>query len=441
MFTRKDLVKLIIPLIIEQVLGATIGIADTLMVAIAGEAVVSGVSLVDTLNILLINVFSAFATGGAIITSQYLGRGDEKGANTAAKQLVIATTIVSLVLMVICLPSTEGILRLIYGNTEADVMQSAKDYFFYSALSYPFIASYNACTALFRSMNNTKVTMFTSGLINIVNVGGNALFIFGFGMGAAGAALASLISRMLGTVILFILLSGNGHVIHFDSFFPLRFDGGMIKNILRIGVPNGLENSMFQIGKILVQGIVASFGTTAIAANAVAGSVASIAMMPGSAIGLATLTVVGRCIGAKDYKQAGGYMLKLTWISQAIVAGVNGLILVAMNPILTLYDLTPETAALAKQLLICACVIGILFWSVSFTLPNGLRAANDVKFTMIIAIISMWVFRVGFGYVCSFWLGAGALGVWIGMGADWMFRLIVFIIRYISGRWKNRQII
>lgn len=441
MFTRKDLVKLIIPLIIEQVLGAAIGIVGTFMVAAAGEAAVSGVSLVDSINLLLINVFAALATGGSIISSQYLGRGDKEGANCAAKQLVLVTVLLSLFIMALCLLGNEAILRLIFGAVDAPVLSSAKDYFFPSALSYPFIAGYNVCAALFRSMNNSKAPMFTSVLMNVVNIVFNAIFIYGFTMGAYGAALASLISRTLGAVILFFLLTRHSHVISISPFFPLRFNLRMIRNILSIGIPNGVENSLFSIGKLLVQSTVTQFGTAAIAANAIAGSITQIAMTPGIAVGLATITVVGHCIGAGDYKQAGRYTIMLTWLSQGILTVLNVLMIIGMNPILSLYDMTPETLDLTKQMYLCACIIGILFWSFSFTLPNGLRAANDVRFTMIFAILSMWVLRLGFGYICSVWLGLGAIGVWIGMGADWFFRMIIFTVRYLSGRWKNRQII
>lgn len=441
MFTKKDLIKLIIPLIIEQVLGAAIGIVGTLMVSAAGEAAVSGVSLVDSINLLLLTVFSALATGGAIVSSQYLGREDKQHANLAAKQLLLVTVLLSLFIMAVCLPGNEFILRLIFGTVDADVMQNAKDYFIPSAFSYPFIAGYNACAALFRSMNNSKTPMFTSALMNVVNIGLNAVFIYALHMGAFGAALASLFSRMLGAVVLFVLLLRHSHIISLSPFFPLRFDIAMIKKILTIGIPTGLENGLFSLGKILVQGTVTSFGTAAIAANAVTGSITQLAMTPGSAVGLATIVVVGRCIGAGDYKQAGRYTIKLTLLSQCILAVLHSLMLLCMNPILSLYNMTPETAELTGQLYICANVIGILFWSFSFTLPNGLRASNDVKFTMVVSIASMWALRLGLGYALSVWLGFGVLGIWIGVGADWMIRAIFFTARYVSGRWKNRQII
>lgn len=441
MFSRKDLTRLIVPLIIEQVFAATIGIADTLMVAQVSEAAVSGVALVDAVNLLLINIFTALATGGAIITAQYLGREDADGANRSAKQLFLVTLLFSVLIMSVGLVANRQILSLLYGKIEADVMGGAQVYFYLSALSYPFIAVFNACAALFRSMNNSRVSMFASVLMNMINVVGNAILIYGFHMGVAGAALASLVSRMAGAVLLFVLLSKPRYVIRFNNLLPLRLEFDTIKKILKIGVPNGLENGMFHIGKIMVQGIVTAFGTTAIAANAVAANFASISMLVGSSISMAVITVVGRCIGARDYKQASYYIKRLTAVSQVLVMAVYAVLLLTMDPILKLYDLSAEGTALARQMVVCVAVLGVLFWSVAFVLPSGLRAANDVNFTMVVAILSMWVFRVGGGYLFSNVLGFGVLGVWLGMGSDWLFRAVVFSVRLARGRWKNRQII
>lgn len=441
MFSRKDLTRLIVPLIIEQVFAATIGIADTLMVAQVSEAAVSGVALVDAVNLLLINIFTALATGGAIITAQYLGREDADGANRSAKQLFLVTLLFSVLIMAVGLVANRQILSLLYGKIEADVMGGAQVYFYLSALSYPFIAVFNACAALFRSMNNSRVSMFSSVLMNMINVAGNAILIYGFHMGVAGAALASLVSRMAGAILLFVLLSKPRYVIHFKNLLPLRLEFDTIKKILKIGVPNGLENGMFHIGKIMVQGIVTAFGTTAIAANAVAANFASISMLVGSSISMAVITVVGRCVGARDYKQASYYIKRLTAVSQVLVMAVYAVLLLTMDPILKLYDLSAEGTALSRQMVVCVAVLGVLFWSVAFVLPSGLRAANDVNFTMVVAIISMWVFRVGGGYLFSNLLGFGVLGVWLGMGSDWLFRAVVFSIRLARGRWKNKQII
>lgn len=441
MFTKKDLFKLIIPLIVEQLLAVTIGMADTVMVASVGEAAVSGISLVDTINLLLINVFSALATGGAIVSAQYLGRDDTKNASIAAKQLIMVTAILSLILMVIGLAGNVLILNIIFGNTEYAVMENAKTYFFLSALSYPFIAVYNACAALFRSMRNSKISMLTSLLMNIVNIGGNAILIFHFDMGVAGAGTASLLSRMLGAIIMLALLKNKNNKIYISKLFKLDFKPVMIKNILSIGIPNGLENGMFQIGKILVQGLIASFGTVAIAANAVANGIASMSQIPGQAIGLSLITIVGQCVGAKNFDDAKKYMIKLTKITYASMGVLNIIILLAVSPLVGFYQLSPETTKLTIELLVYHSICCLILWPAAFTLPCGLRAANDVKYTMTISIISMWIFRIGLSYVIARGFGLGVLGVWVAMTIDWAFRSVCFVTRFVRGKWKNNSLI
>ncbi|MEA5011184.1 MAG: MATE family efflux transporter [Angelakisella sp.] len=440
MFTKKDLSRLIVPLIIEQLLAVTIGLADTLMVSSVGEAAVSGVSTVDTINILLINIFSALATGGSIVAAQHLGKDDTENAGMVAKQLIYAVAAISVVVMGICLLMGTPLLHGIFGNLEPSVMETCRVYFFWSALSYPFIAIYNAGAALFRSMGNSKVSMFTSLVMNIINVSGNAIFIFVFQWGVAGAAIASLISRCIGSIIVIVLLKNQENRIHIEDLLRFEWHPHTIKQILGLGIPNGLENGMFQIGKILVQGLVASFGTAAIAANAVANSVGTCSSIPGSAIGLALITVVGQCVGAGDYAAAKRYTFKLVGIAFALIMTIN-VCLYFSTPFLTgLYGLPPQTTQLAQQLLYSYFALCV-FWPFAFPLPNGLRAAGDVKFTMAVSIFSMWVFRVGFSYLLGRYFGLGVLGVWIGMYIDWIFRGIAFVLRLAGSRWHNKAVV
>ncbi|MBC8569827.1 MATE family efflux transporter [Zongyangia hominis] len=437
MFSNRDLRKLIIPLMIEQILAVTIGMADTVMVASVGEAAVSGISLVDSINILLINVFSALATGGAVVTSQYLGRRDEKNARTAGKQLIYTVGALSIVIMILCLAAHTPILRMAFGHIDSDVMNNAQTYFFLSALSYPFIAIYNAGAALFRSMGNSRVSMFASLIMNVVNISGNAILIFQFHMGVAGAGIASLVSRILACLFIMILLHRPLLPIHVEELWRFDLKPKMIKNILQIGVPNGLENGMFQIGKILVQSLIATFGTAAIAANAVASTVANVAILPGAAIGLAMITVVGQCVGAGDYDQAQKYTVKLTKLAYLCMAVLNLACLLLTPFLVGFFHLSDEATRSGIQILMYHSLCAIFLWTASFTLPNGLRAAGDVKYTMTMSIISMWVFRIAFSYLLADFFHMGVLGVWIAMTIDWAFRVIVFVGRFVRGKWKN----
>lgn len=441
MFSKKQLARLIWPLIVEQFLAVAIGMADTVMVTSCGEAAVAGVSLVDSINVLLINIFSALATGGAILASQYIGRQDKEQANVAAKQLILVTAVISLLVMGGCLLTNRQLLHMVFGDAEAVVMGHSEIYFFWSALSYPFLALYNAGAALFRAMGNSRISMFTSLLMNALNIGGNALLIYGLKMGVAGAAIASLISRFAGAVILLILLRLRPRLIRLDSLIRLGFHPRMIRQILGVGVPNGLENGMFQIGKILVQRLITALGTASISANAVANTVAALPQIPGAAISLAMITVVGQCIGAGEPEQAKRYTLRLTGLAYASMSVLCILEVVLATPIVGCFHLFDHTAELTRQLLIYHGITCLIMWPASFVLPNGLRAAGDVRFTMLVSVFSMWVFRIGFSYLLVETLHMGVLGVWMAMTIDWLVRLTVFTIRLFTGGWRNKHLI
>ncbi len=440
-FDRKFLAKLLIPLVIEQILAVTIGMADTVMIASCGEAAVSGISLVDSINILLINIFSALATGGAVVVSQYIGNRDNHAACRAAKQLVLFSAIVASGLGIVALVSNRHLLGLVFGHIDADVMSNAEIYFTLSAISYPFLAIYNAGAALFRSMGNSKVSMYISVFMNLINVAGNAITIYGLDMGTAGAGTATLLSRATGAVIVFVLLTKPVYPVHLVDLKNWKPEFGMIRSIMRIGIPNGFENSLFQLGKLLVQSLIATFGTTAITANAVAGGIAGLDIIPGSAIGLALVTVVGQCVGAGDKKAAKKYTKLLTGIAIGAMAVVSVIMIFAIPLIVKIYNLTPETAAVTEEIILAHNLMCIFFWPIAFTLPNALRAAGDAKFTMTVSIITVWTCRIGLSYLFALVFDMGVMGVWIAMFCDWIVRGTAFIIRFCGKKWLEKRVI
>ena len=447
MFSKKDLQKLIIPLIIEQLLGISVGMFDTIMISSLGESAVSGVSLVDMLNVLMINIFAALATGGAVICAYELGKikklmeqdtsvkNDFPGARSAAKQLLIVLLVASILVAGLALFFRVGLLRLCFGAIEDDVMVNALSYFVISAISYPFIAIYNGLAALFRTMGNSKITMIASFFMNLLNICGNALFIYVFNWGVAGAAWSTTISRFLGMLLLFVIISNKNHEIYINLREKFRLDFHVMKKILGIGIPGSLENSVFQLGRILVISMIAGFGTAQVAANAVANNLDSLGCIPGQALGLAVVTVVGQCIGAGDYDSARQYEQKLLKFAYLSMAVVNILILVSLPLSLKLYNLTKETLELAAILVILHDGFAMIFWPTAFVLPNALRAAQDVRFTMVVSIFSMIAFRIFFSWVIGVRFGMGIIGVWIAMIIDWVFRGGLFIWRVRSGRW------
>ncbi len=436
LFSNQELKRLIVPLIIEQILAVTVGMVDTMMVSSVGEAATSGVSLVDMINTLLINLFAAISTGGAVVSSQFLGQKHKDRACEAANQLLIVTGLISAAVMVLTILFRRGFLVLLYGGIEPDVMKNALIYFVLSAVSYPFLAVYNSCAALFRSMGNSKISMQASIIMNVLNVCGDAFFIFVLHMGVAGAAAASLISRMLACMILVWRLRNKELDIH---IMPEHFKWNrpLVGKILHIGIPSGVENSAFQLGRVLVVGIIAMFGTAEIAANAVANNLDSLGVLPGQAMSLAMITVTGRCVGAGDFVQADYYtkkMMKLTYVINGICcAGV----ILSMPLTLKMYGLPGTTLKLAALLVLIHNGCAILLWPASFTLTNVLRAANDVKFPMVVSIMSMVILRIGGGYILAVIFKLGAIGIWLAMVLDWTMRVILFVTRYRSGRWKR----
>ncbi len=443
LFSRDALIRLIVPLIIEQLLLMTVGMADTVMVTTAGEATVSGVSLVDNINTLIIQIFSALSTGGAVVVAQYLGRQETHSAKTAAKQLLYAMTGISVVLMILALIFRQHILSLIFGQVEPAVMDSALVYFLLTAAAYPFMGIYNAGAALFRAMGNSKVSMINSFIINVINILVNAILIFGFGMGAAGAGIGTLVSRIAAAVIIMVMLRHPGLIVQVDDIFHFEFNGSMIRRILFIGIPTGMENGMFQAGKLMVLNLITTFGTSAVAANAIANSISGVINVPGSAMGLAIITVIGRCIGAGDTRQAVHYTKLLVGCSYLSMLIMGSALFFSADFLVTLFNLSPEAMAMASQVLKFCAIANMLFWPMAFTLPNSLRAAGDAVFTMVVSLTTMFVCRVALSYVfaCSWGLGLGMLGVWLAMFCDWIVRAVCFLWRYWRGSWKKIHVI
>lgn len=441
LFSNRELANLIGPLVIEQLLAVFVGMADSIMVANVGEAAVSGVSLVDNIMILIINIFAALATGGAVVAGQYIGRKDEKSACKAATQLVWFVGLSAVAIMILVYLGKDIILNQVFGHITAEVKGHADIYLLIVTASIPFIALYNGGAAIFRAMGNSQVSMRVSLLMNAINVTGNAILVFGLRIGTAGVAIPTLISRMVAAIVITVLLCNQTRILHIERTLKIRFDGRMIRKILAIGVPNGLENSMFQLGKILVLSLVSTFGTYAIAANAVSNAIALFQILPGMAISLAITTVISQCVGANDYEQVHYYLKKLLAIIYVAMVGTVALIFLALPLILKAYNLSDQTAAAATNIIHFHGISAMIIWPLSFALPAAYRAAGDAKACMYTSIVSMWIFRIGFSYLVGKYMGLGVFGVWVAMVIDWIVRAICFIIRYFNGKWKHGAIV
>ena len=441
LFPRRALWMLLIPLIIEQMLNSLMGMVDTLMVSRVGAEAISAVSLVDSINNLVLQVFAAMAAGAAIICSQYLGRKDEKGCNDAAKQIVLTVVVISSAIMIIGVGFRKPLLYLIFGSVEEAVMTNAQIYFLITALSYPFIALFQAGAAFYRACGNSKFTMKTALIANVANIVGNTLFIFVLQMGAAGAAISTLISRALCAFVVFYALRKPGYAIQLKNYFSIRPDLNLIVKILAIGVPSGIENGMFQFGKLAIQSTVSSLGTAAIAAQAMTIIFENVNGMAAVGIGIGLMTVVGQSIGAGRQEEAKYYIVKLAGYAEIAMIISCILVYIAARPVTVLAGMSEESTALCMQMILAITIVKPLLWVPSFTPPNGLRAAGDVRFSMITATLTMWLCRVALSIFLMRVVKTGPIGVWYGMFADWGVRGVIFTSRFVRGKWLRFKVI
>lgn len=441
LFTNGMLKALIIPLIIEQILSMLVGMADTVMVSHAGEAAISGVSLVDMINGVFLYVFAALATGGAIIVSQYIGSGDREQGNRAAGQLTTFSVAAGLLFTVAMAAGNRAVLGFLFGKIAPDVMSASVTYLVITAFSYPFMAATSAFASLFRAMGESKITMKVSLGMNVINVVGNFIGVFILEVGVVGVAVASLVARIAATAVMFVMLLNKERPIHIEPKNLLYWNGSMLGRILGVAIPNGVESGIFQICRVAMTSIIATFGTAQIAANGVALSIDNINTIVNSSLGLAMTTVIGQCVGANDYDQATYYIRKMLRIAQFGSMAVNLTVFLSLPLVLSCYDISYEAAKYAYILVCIHTGWTVLLGTTSGPLPTALRAAGDIRFTMIMAIVSVTVGRLFFSYVFALWLDFEIIGMWLAMGTHWSINSGLSWWRFKSGKWKNRKLV
>lgn len=439
MFSNRYLFMLLWPLFIEQLFMFAVGVTDSVMVATVGEAAVSAVSLVDSIMMLILATMAALSTGGAVIVGQYLGQKRQKQACAAADQLLLAALAISILITALLYGLKRILLPLIFGTIDDDVMGYCNTYYMITVASIPFIAVYNAGSALFRSTGNTRTSMVICFFMNMINVPGNYVLLDILHMEVAGVAIPTLTARVFAAAAIWICLRRQKLQVHVSRVPVVRPNMRLIRQILRIGIPNGIENSMFQLGKLILLSFISSLGTASIAANAVGNTVAGVAILPGMAVGYGVVSVISQCVGANDYVQVRFYAKKLVLWAYAAMGVTNSLGILLLPRIMEVYGLSAETSDLATQVLMMNFVFSILIWPLSFTFPNVLRSAGDVMFTMIVGVGSMWLFRIGAAFVMAGVLHLGLAGVWAAMILDWIVRVTAFLIRYRSGKWMHHS--
>ena len=440
-YSNRALLALFIPLLIEYALEFFVGLADSIMVASLGEAAISGVSLVDFLIQLLIFSFSALATGGAVVAGQYLGDKQVDKAQNSATQLVWFSTILSTLLMIAVILLRQALIGVLFGQIEADVWANADMYLYIVALSIPFIAIYNAGAAIFRTTNDASLPMKIMLVCDVLNILGNAFCIYYLGWDVRGVAIPTVISRILAALAVMYFVADEDYKLHIKRTFRHRFDTGILKKVLKVGIPYGIENGLFQLGRVLVLSIVSTFGTIAIAANSVGYAIGIFSVLPGFAINLGLTAVISNCVGANDYEQVRYYNKKCLVIVVLSHIAINLFIFIALPWILGIYNLSAQTASMATEMIIWHGIFAIIIWPVSFTLPSTFRGAGDSKSVMYISLAVMFACRIGLSYVIADWMGIGVFGTWIAMFIDWYVRAGIYVYRYFSNKWTEYRVV
>ena len=450
MFSGRDLIKLLIPMILSSILSLMVGTADSMMVARAGEAAVSGVSLVGAVDNVIMIAFTAMVTGGSVCVSHALGSGDKKACCECAKQLIYVATGIALAITVIASVFRAPLLDILYGSAADDVIKNANSYMRIIVLSFPLLAYNNSGYALLRTMGDTLTSLKLSLLMNVLNIVGNAILIIGCGLGVTGAALATFTARMVNSVIITVILHNRKRPVHVENMLRYRPDRDIIRRIMGIGIPHGIENSMVQLGRLFTQTLVSTMGTAGIAANSVASTISNYLWVIGGTISNASITVVGRCYGAKKYDEAKYYAKKLlswNYMSVWFVAIMSSLL---GRQIIGIYSLSTEAATLAYKIILFHGVVAMLMHPLAYNLPSIFKAAGDSRFSMYISVPAMWVVRIGFAYLLApesitvFGLtipcaGMGIMGVWVAMSANWLVRAVFFTMRFVRGTWLKAK--
>ena len=440
-FTNKQLKNMIVPLFFEQLLVMLVGLADTFIITYAGEDAVSGVSLVNSFSVIFIYIFTALASGGAVVISQYIGKGDKNLASESSSQLLMVSTLISVVITALVYLFDVALMRLLFGAVTDAVMDACLVYLRITAISFPTLAIYNAGASLFRSIGNTKITMIISTISNVINLVGNLVLVLVFKWGVAGVAWPTTISRFFSAVVITILCFNKKLDIFYTVKDIFKWNGKLLKQMLAIAVPNGVENGIFQLVKVALSSMVAMFGTYQIAANGVAQSIWSLAAVMGAALSPVFITVIGQCMGSGNKDAAVFYMKKLMVIN-VIASTVWNIIVLAITPvILNFNSLEQQTRDLILVLVIIHNIFNSVALPFSGSLSSGLRAAGDIKFTMIVAIASTIGGRLVLSYIFAVLMNMGVIGIAYAMCADWCIRGIIYHFRFRSMKWLEFKVI
>jgi putative MATE family efflux protein len=435
LFSKKELMRLFFPAFVEQFLSTAIGVVNTMMVSGLGAFAVSAVGIVDSINFVAMNLFLSVATGATVVIAQHLGAGNQEKASNTAAQSIVSVFLLSALTGLGLFVFGQQIIGFMFGGAEPVVKSAAWTYLVCSAISYPLLGLFNVFTGVLRANNNFIASMTSIVISNLVNLGVGAICIFKLDLGVLGAGLGLISARLVGAVVLLFHLLGSPKIHIRSASFKVSFN--IMKPVLYIGVPAGLDSLVFNGGKLLVQAIVASLGTASLAANSIAGSLNSIINIPGGAVSIVAVSIIGYYAGAGDKQELKKMINRLTLYAMILLGGVSLLFLPFSSHILKLYQPADDVLTMALHItyLTLACIP--IFWPAAFIIPACLRSTGDVVYVTVVSILSMWLVRVLLGYLLVKYTSLGIMGIWIAWCFDWVTRGVPFYARVLSRKYEK----
>lgn len=437
----KQVFAIIIPIFVDSAFIVLMSLMSTAMISSSGVAAVSAVSMVDSINMFIINLFVAIATGGTVIVAQYKGSGNQEMVSKAASQAISAVAIVSIVISVFVMLFHTSALSLLFGNADADVLHNAKIFLIGSCISYPFIAIYQAVTGVLRGVSETKACLLLSLILNLSYFGLNIVLIKLFDMGVIGLSISLILARVLGMAASLIYLLRYNQSLRFKISNALRVNFSILKKIMFIGIPFAAEQMFFNGGKLLTQTFIVQLGTLAITVNAISNSLSMLFQIGGTALSVAVVTVVGQCIGRKNIEDARKFIKSFMLLSTVFFVLITAIILPFFPLLVSIYSPPKEIIPAIFALILLLSIAQPFLWSLSFVMPSALRAAGDSKFTSVTSLLSMWLFRIILGYILGITLQFGLMGVWLAMVAEWGIRGVIFAWRFKGDKWYRHKLI
>ena len=440
-FSFKSLTVLFLPILVDQAMVAILNIINSSMVSSSGEGAVAAVNMVDSINLFMINFFIAIATGGTVVVAQYMGRYEAKKAGEASAQAILSCTLCAIAIGALIIAFADPLLSVLFGQADENVMSNARVYLIGCCISYPAFAVFQSVAGALRGMGDTRASMMLSVGMNVVVVILNFIFINGIGLGVLGVTFSLNIARMMAAVASVFYLIRTKHELCIKLRYFLRFSRPLQKSIMLIGLPSASEQMFFHGGKILTQTFIVSLGTASMTAYAISMSMIVLFQVPGQALNLAIMTVVGQCMGAGNIQEAKKFIRSFL-VTSFILCTLIALVMLPFTPLMYQMYSPPDGIAFEAFSCMFISIAGTpILWSMAFITPSALRAAGDAKFTSIAAMLSMWIVRVMLGYLLGIVLEFGIVGVVSAMVLEWGVRALIFALRKRGSRWYQHKVI